>query len=111
MKVNIEQLQIGITNYVEQEIAKKAVGFQKFTTYFAIVAYQNRIPTMLMKLKDNTLIKTLGVYDEDNNVDIDIIYNYAKEAIKHSGQFTLMGIIFNENDIDKLYNYIKQTTI
>ena len=53
---------------------------------------------------------TKDMFDDNNNVDIDIVYNMAKEAIKKSGQFTLFGIIFNESDIDKLYTYIKQTT-
>lgn len=111
MKVNLEQVQIGLINYAENEIAKKAVGFQKFAIYFGMFALKDKISKTLLKFKDNPIIKEIVIFDDDNNIDIDLMYNYAKEAVKHSGQFTAMGIIFNETDIDKLYEYIKNTNI
>ena len=111
MKINLEQAQLGLLSFVDNEIGKKAVGWQKFATYFGMFAFKNKINKMLLSFKDNPLIKEIGIFDEDNNIDIDMLYNYSKEAIKHSGQFTLMGIIFNESDIDKLYEYLKNTSI
>jgi hypothetical protein len=50
------------------------------------------------------------MFDENNNIDLDLVYNMSKDAVKKSGQFVLCGIIFNETDIDKIYTYIKNTT-
>ena len=108
MFVNTEQIQVGVINFIENEIAKKAVGANKFITYFAMPIISKKITQYVNSFAQNELTKDM--FDENNNVDIDIVYNMAKDAIKKSGQFTLFGIIFNESDIDKLYTYIKQTS-
>lgn len=105
MFVNTEQVQIGISNYIEDEIAKKAVGFQKFAVYFMLPKINELIPVYIKKFS----AIDLGLVDADGNIDIDSIYNMAKNAVKKSGQFTFLGIIFNETDIDKMYTYIKNT--
>ena len=50
------------------------------------------------------------MFDDNMNIDVDIVYNMAKEAVKKSGQFVMYGIVFNETDIDKLYSYIRQAS-
>lgn len=108
MFVSINQVQVGITNFIEEEIAKKAVGSNKFMVYFAMPIINKKIEQYVLKFSENDLTKEM--FDEQKNVDIDKIYNMAKDAIRKSGQFTLYGIIFNEGDIDKLYTYIRQTS-
>ena len=107
MFVNTEQIQIGVANYIEQEIAKKAVGANKFFIYFALPIVHKKIINYIDTFSTNSLTKDM--FDENKNVDIDTVYRMAKDAIKKSGQFVLYGIIFNENDIDKIYSYIMQT--
>lgn len=107
--VNVQQIQMGVTKYVEAEIATKATGFTKFATYFVLPKLSVKVVDLINQYKTNPIAK--DYFDADGNVDLDSIYNTAKTAIAHSGQFTLYGIIFNETDIDKLYNYIKNTTI
>ena len=101
--VTVEQIQMGLNRYVEEEIAKKATGFNKFAVYFALPSINKKIPQLINNFKD--------FFDENGNINLDEIYNNAKSAISRSGQFSLYGIIFNETDIDKLYSYIKNTTI
>lgn len=105
MLVNLEQVQIGIANFVDKEIGAKAVGIKKFGVYFIMPIIKKTISDYLLKLKN--FIPDL--FDENNNIDLDGFYNIAKEAIQKSGQFEFMGIIFNETDIDKLYTCIKST--
>lgn len=108
MFVNVEQVQVGITNFIEEEIAKKAVGANKFMVYFAMPVINKRVEQYIHKFADSELTKEM--FDEQKNVDIDKIYSMAKDAVRKSGQFTLYGVIFNESDIDKLYSYIRQTS-
>ena len=105
MFVSIEKVQVGISNYIENEIAKKAVGFNKFAVYFAMPIINNKVTKYIESFSDNPLTKDM--FDENKNIDLDKVYNMAKNAVQKSGQFVYFGIMFNETDIDKLYNYIK----
>lgn len=106
MKANIEQIQLGVMNFIENEIAKKAVGANKFISYMAMPIVGKQIPIYINNYASKPFVKEL--FDEDNNVDIDALYNMAKKAIQKSGQFMFCGILFNESDIDKLYSYIRE---
>ena len=105
MFVNTEQIQIGVNNFIENEIAKKAVGFNKFATYFAMPIINKKITQYIQNFSTNELTKDM--FDENKNLDLNAVYNMAKNAAQKSGQFVFYGIMFNENDIDKLYNYVK----
>ena len=109
MKVTIQQIQRGLTNYIEAEIGSKAVGKAKFLTFFFAPQISNEVGKFIVNNKDNIMMKEF--IDESGNVDLDKIYNQAKEAARKSGQIEMYGIVFNETDLDKLYNYIKQTMI
>lgn len=109
MFVTSQQVSLGISNYIENEIAKKAVGVNKFVAYFVIPNINKSVIGFMNKAMQNEFTKEF--FDENGNIDLDELYNNAKEAIKKSGQIEAMGIIFNETDVDKLYSYIKSTTI
>ena len=108
MFVNTEQVQLGTINFIENEIAKKATGANKFIVYFAMPIIAKQINNYVNSFSQNNLTKDM--FDENNNIDIDMVYSMAKDAIKKSGQFIIYGIIISENDIDKIYTYIKQTS-
>jgi hypothetical protein len=104
MFVNTEQIQIGVTNFIEQEIASKAVGFQKFATYFVLPKINNVVAHYMLELKDNPIVKDM--FNENGDVNIDELYNMAKQAVRKSGQFAVYGVLLDESDIDKIYTYI-----
>lgn len=105
MFVNTQQIQLGATKYIEHELGQKAVGFNKFAVYFALPIVNDKIVKYVESYSENQLTKDF--FDENKNVDIDRVYNMAKNAIQKSGKFMLYGIMFEESDIDKLYGYIK----
>jgi hypothetical protein len=105
MFVNTEQIQIGVNNFIENEIAKKAVGFNKFATYFALPIINKKITQYLNNFSTNELTKEM--FDENRNLDLDAVYNMAKSAVQKSGPFVYFGVRFDESDIDKLHTYIK----
>ena len=108
MFVTTEQIQVGTTNFIEQEIAKKAVGKDKFFIYFAMPIIKKKVVEYVNAFSTNEMTKF--IFDENNNVNLDEVYSMAKDAIKKSGSFVLYNIIFNETDVDKLYTYIKNTS-
>ena len=107
MMVNLEQVKIGVNNFIDREIGVKAVGKTKFAIYFFSPLIVQKVPKYLNELKDFAP----ELFDENNNVDLDRFYGMAKEAIKKSGQFEFAKILFNESDVDRLYSYIKHTDI
>lgn len=111
MKVNIEQAQRAIETYFNQEILSKAVGFKKFTTALAYGMFKDKISKLLIDLANNDLIKMTEVVDNNQLIDIDLLYRGAKEAIQRSGQFEVMRIIFTESDIDKLYSILHTQSV
>lgn len=102
MLVSVEQIQRGVRAYVEREIATQAVGFKKFAVYFIMPQLDKYTADYLNKFK--TLLPDM--FDSAGLVNLHTVYDYAKSAIKQTGSFELMGIIFNETDVDKLYSYI-----
>lgn len=107
MKVNTEQLQRAIMQFFDSEIVAKATGFKKFTMGLIAELYRPKINNIISALTNNTLVKMSDIVDENGLIDVDHLYNAAKESIKKSGQFIVFDIIFNETDIDKLYNIIQ----
>ncbi len=104
MFVNTERIQIGVTNYIEQEVASKAVGVQKFITYFALPKVNKVIAHYMVQLKDNPILSDM--FNENGDVNIDELYSMSKQAVRKSGQFAVYGVLLNESDIDKIYSYI-----
>lgn len=109
MYVTIEQVKVGVTNFIEREIASKAVGVQKFMTYMALPIIGKKVEAYGLSFKDNSA--TADFFNENGSVNIDEVYNMAKQAVQKSGQFAVYGVILGETDIDKLYSYIKSTTV
>lgn len=109
MFVNTNQIQIGLTNFIDAEIGAKATGIQKFATYLMLPIINNKVANYVNSFKENEFTKDF--FNTNGDVDLDALYNMAKQAIQKSGNFTVAGIIFNETDIDKLYSYIRSTSI
>jgi hypothetical protein len=104
MFVSADQIQNGVINFVEQEIAAKATGVTKFATYMVMPRIHKMVESYVTSFAENPITKDL--FDENRYVNIDEIYEMAKTAMRKAGQITFSGIIFNENDIEKLYAHI-----
>jgi hypothetical protein len=107
MVVNVQQIERGLSEYIEREIAQKAVGVQKFTVYFLMPQITKKVSDTLTGLQNNKMFAE--IFDENGNVELDAIYNQAKEAIRKTGQIEAYGIVFRESDVDSLYRYIANT--
>ena len=108
MFVPIDQVKVGVANFVEREIATKATGLQKFLSYCAVPLVGRTIDGYAAQFSQNPVMALF--FNDNKEVNIDELYNMAKSAVRKSGQFTVYGIILGETDIDRIYNYIKQAT-
>ena len=67
--VTLQQVEQGIVNYVENEIGKKAVGLNKFATYFLLPQIPKKVESLFSKYKDNEML--IDYLDENFNIDLD----------------------------------------
>ena len=108
MKIPVQQAEMAIMEYIEQEIARKATGVTKFATYFLMGAMQGKVPHIVSNLQSNPIVAMIDIFDEDGHIRLDSLYSLAKNAMERSGAVTISGITFNSMDIDKLYEIMKQ---
>jgi hypothetical protein len=106
MFVSMQQVQIGFTNYVEQEIARQASGKEKFLYYLALPRVGKLAEGFINGFKDNPMAKDL--FDENGNMDLNKLYSEATDAIRKSGKFAMLGIWVSEDTLKTIYGYISR---
>ena len=111
MKVNVGQIQRGLAEYIENEIVAKITDWRKWVFGTGASMLLMRSGDVFNTLKANPVVAMLGVIDENDMVDLDLVYQEVKKQAAR-GSITIyvpmMGpLTLNETDVDKLYNYIK----
>lgn len=108
MVIPVQQAEIAIMEYIEQEIARKATGVTKFATYFLMGAMQGKVSKIISSLQSSPIVGMLDVFTEDGHIHLDKIYSWAKTAMERANAVTISGITFNSMDVEKLYEIMKQ---
>lgn len=108
MNVTIDQMHRAIMTFAEEEIAAKAVGFNRFATYFLIGSLANRPDKTVGALLDTPFIKMTDIVDSDGSIKADELYSAARGAMDKCHSITLAGITFTSADIDKLYTILQR---
>lgn len=105
--MQMAQIQIGIANYIEQEIAAKATGLKKFTVYATSILLLKKVETITSKLMENEYIAALGIISSTGDWDLDLLEVVLASAMEKVGKLEVMGIIFNVDDVSSLFKYIR----
>ena len=109
MKVNVSQLQAGLTKYLDAEFMQKLTGVQKWVFGAAAAMMLGNFGGVYEKVMTNPVVAMMGVIDENEHIDIDKLYRYFKaEAQKSPASIQLPGIgmvTLTEQDVDRLYSY------
>lgn len=100
----------GITKYIDDEIVNKLAGLQKWVVGAAAGIMLTKGTEIFNGLKTSPLIKSMGIINGNDEVDVELIYKeLKKQAQKGAVTFDipLLGALtLNEQDVDKLYNKI-----
>lgn len=100
----------GVTKYIDSEIVPKFGGFAKIAVGIISASAVKRGDYIMNQIKTIPLIKMIGIIDDENKVDIDIIYQEAKKQLAKepiSIMLPMLGTItFTHSDVDKLYTHI-----
>lgn len=108
--VSVDCIGKGVAKFADREILKNVDGWQKVVVGAAIALAINRSQDIVASYKDNKVVKMLGIFDADGNVDIDILKQVVKDNISNNGFVITVPVLgelkFHKSDVDNLYNDI-----
>ena len=112
--VSYNQFIAGIVTYIDKEILINVHGWQKHAIGIAVGIIAKRSETLLDSKYAN-IAKSLGILDDNNNVDIDLLYEEVKKEVEKNGfilfdtgEMLFGQMKFNVNDIEKLNKEIRK---
>lgn len=108
--VTIEQVQNGVTKYVDSDILPRMTGGKRFALGVYVALAVESLEDTLLKYKDHPALSALNIIDTENNIDIDRLYDAALSAMsdKLSIDIPMMGVLtLDKKDLGRLYEYIK----
>jgi hypothetical protein len=108
--VSFQQTITGCVNYVDNEILNKITDWRKWVFGAGIGIALTKSTNLFNQLKQVPIIKTMGLINENDMIDIDTIYaEILKQAQKSTITFDvpmLGAVTLNQQDVEKLYRYI-----
>lgn len=110
MKVNIGQIQRGAAAYIDTEIISKLNDWRRWVIGAGSSLYLAKASDIFNALKANPAIMQLGIIDENDMVDIDLLYQEIKKQAARGPitfEFPMIGAMtMNDTDVDKIYTAI-----
>lgn len=106
MTVSVQQIQSGVSRYINEELAKKKTGPQKFLIHFLESLLTPSISQTIISLQSVPLLSQT-IFDENGNVHLSALTDAARSALEKSGgRIQALGFVFDQTDIDALIKYI-----
>lgn len=100
----------GLAKYIDSEIVSKIGGWQKWALGAGIGIGVKRGSAIVEQMKSMPLIKMLNIIDEENMVDVEVIYEELKKQAQKEPVHVALPMVgtvtFTQDDVDKLYNHI-----
>lgn len=108
--VNYSKVINGLEKFINEEIISKMVGTPKILMNVVVGVVVARATEIFQMLKENSIVKALKIVNENDEVDIEILYTELKKQVQKVPlifDFKMLGTItLSEVDVDKLYSYI-----
>lgn len=111
--VSISKIETGLAKFIDSELIDKLElnGWKRLVTASVSSIFIKKLSNILSKLQKNSFVEMLELFDENGNVDLDLIYSEIKENMPESGiKIEIPGIsicvTLKNNDIDTLYKYM-----
>lgn len=109
--VTLHQFTDGVKAYVQSNVIPHLPTDKQFVAGVAMGVVANKADKIVQKVKENQLVKTLGVL-EDDMLDDDALFTAMREQMQRQGGLQLeipwIGkLIFNAPDVDALQRAIR----
>ena len=100
----------GLSKYIDEEIVNKLTGLNRWVIGVGAGALMTRATDVFNNLKNNPMIKTMGIINANDEVDVELLYKELKKQAQKGAvtvEVPMVGAMtLNEQDVDKLYNKI-----
>lgn len=100
----------GLAEFVDTEILSKIDDWRKWVFGAGVGIYLSQGKEMIEQLKENNLVKKMNLIDENNKINVDVLYKELKvQAAKSAIMFdipTIGPLVIDKNDLDKIYSII-----
>jgi len=111
--VPFDKFSAGVTEYVVHEMLPYILGGNPFVAGMASYLVAERGPALLKPMLESPVAKALGIADEKGNVDLDLLYAAAKDAMSKT-QECVIDLPFGKiklkaADIEKLNQLCRGT--
>lgn len=110
--VTIDKIKSGIVSYLDHELIPMIPeeGFQRVMVGTAISLMLRQYSNKLDTIKDNQIVKMMGVINDNGDVDLETLRDEIKKQMSDDGVKMALPVVgtltFKRGDIDKLYQYI-----
>ena len=108
---NYGEVTSGVAKYIDEEILSKVSDWRNWVIGAGLGVAMSNSTSVFNELKNNSMIKLLGVVDKNDMIDVDTLYKeMKKQAEKNSITFEvpMLGMMtLNSTDVDKIYEAIK----
>lgn len=110
--VTVEEVERGIANFLDNEFMPQLPkgSLQRVAVGAAASIVIKKFGNIVGNLKNNSFVNMLGIFDENDKIDIDCVRDALYNNIDDMGvkvEVPLVGtFVFKKEDIDKLYRYI-----
>lgn len=111
MNCSAEQVVNGIIKYADAEVINKLPTSGKWIVGTGIGLASNKVANVIEVLKENAVVRMLGIIDDSGCIDVDALTASMKASADKYGKLTvevpLVGrMSFTASDIDTLRNHI-----
>ena len=110
MTVSFEKLISAINVYIERDLMPLSSSLGKLEQFFFGIKmgiFKERASAVVADFIKGDMAKSFKLVDENGNIDVDVFYRAAKDAMRPLSFIEVAGIRLNDADIDKLYNYLR----
>jgi hypothetical protein len=110
MKVSFDKLMSAINTYIEHDLMPLSASMGKLEQFLFGVKmgiFKEKAGGAIMDFIQGSMAQTFKLVDENGNIDVDVFYNAAKNAMRPLSYIEVAGIRLNEADIDKIYSYLR----
>lgn len=101
--VSISKIETGLAKFIDSELIDKTASVSSI--------FIKKLSNILSKLQKNSFVEMLELFDENGDVDLDLVYSEIKANMPESGikieiPGISIGVTLKNNDIDTLYKYM-----
>lgn len=110
--ITIDQAMRGAIRYVDTEISPHLPAGKALGVGIVLSLLADGGKERLLTLRENPLVKAMGVMSDGGEIDLDRLYNAARprfDGQKLPVDIPMVGELrFDVNDLDKLYKYMQE---